>query len=112
MIIYNIYGLFGFSYLNGNFSFSKKNIDLMFYIFLFLLTLMIKEYIMLIYNICITEVQMEEKNNCIDNVKYDQTLMIKISSDIKEKARKKAANRGQKLSEYVRDLMATDVMGE
>lgn len=55
---------------------------------------------------------MEEKNNCIDNVKYDQTLMIKISNDIKEKARKKAANRGQKLSEYVRDLMATDVMGE
>lgn len=46
------------------------------------------------------------------DLKYDATLLIKISSEIKEEARKKAASRGQKLSEYIRDLIATAVKGK
>lgn len=44
--------------------------------------------------------------------KYDTTLLVKISSDIKEEARKKAASRGQRLSEYIRELVATAVKGQ
>lgn len=52
---------------------------------------------------------MEDSN--ID-LKYDATLLVKMSAEIKEEARKKAASRGQRLSEYVRELVATAVKGK
>ncbi|MGN1327559.1 MAG: hypothetical protein ACI4VQ_05765 [Clostridia bacterium] len=44
-------------------------------------------------------------------LKYDGTMLIKIPEDIKEEARKKAESRGKTLSEYVRNLIVTDIKG-
>lgn len=42
-------------------------------------------------------------------IRYDGKMLIKIPTNIKEEAEKKALNTGRTLSAYVRDLIVKDI---
>lgn len=42
-------------------------------------------------------------------IRYDCKLMINLTTQMKEEANKKAMERGQNLSTYIRDLIVKDI---